>query len=428
ALHPCPPVFCERSSTPEGLVDSQRSLDRRPWHELEVLRARGVVSILRDEQPAREARPEVAGNEIDPVGFLDRSERAARYAKSSDRLEAGQAEHRESVVALTRGNQPAAVRTLGNQREPFKVRDEVSVVDRHHQFPARFLRTEAPQSASLLADVERPVARVGDTAFDLRRNAARAQVLGAELAAAGERQAVFLDRAMLERGERVQGLAVTAQAEAVAFTLPAGCRGEQCQRAIRRVHLPHAQPGVGRVVAVAGDDDDAPVGQLGEVDVVDQARSLAEQRAARAVVDVQPRFLVGADDAARGRVGSVAPDRRVVRRILGSGADRVGLGNGDHLDRGQSDGRGGTRGEQTRQGEDRRGAHQNAYLPTSWNTGPASSASSSYSSKSRPTWSPMVSNLLNTSRFLPLSRFEPTARIVKWLPKRFSMKTSRSAP
>src|SRR5690606_24412411 len=224
-------------------------------------------------------------------------------------------------------------------------------------------------------------------------------------------------------------LPTSAQAEAVALTLPARGSAEQGQSAGRLVHLPRPEHGVAGIVAVAGDDDDTPVGQLGQIDVVDQARRLAEQCAAGEVVDVQAGLLVCPDDQAGGGVRGIAPDRRIVRRIGIGRSHRLGFGGRRHLHRRQADRGGrGAGGKNAGERECKQRAHQNAYLPTSWNTGPASSASSSYSSKSRVTWSSIVSNLLKVSRFLPFSRLEPTARIVKLSPKRFSTNISRSAP
>src|SRR5690606_7233665 len=87
-------------------VQSQSSLYRGPGHELEVLRMRRILAVLSHEQPLRELRSEVAGDELDAVGFLDRAEWAPGDAEAAHRRQRGQAEHREGVVTLARGDQP----------------------------------------------------------------------------------------------------------------------------------------------------------------------------------------------------------------------------------------------------------------------------------------------------------------------------------
>src|SRR5690606_7918786 len=102
---------------------------------------------------------------------------------------------------------------------------------------------------------------IGDAAFDLGRDHPRPQMLGQD-PAAREGEAVFLYRPFLERGEGMDRLAIAAQAEAVALALPARDRAEQDQRSGGLVHLPRPQHGVAGIVAVAGDDDEAAIGQL----------------------------------------------------------------------------------------------------------------------------------------------------------------------
>src|SRR5690606_2760876 len=146
----------------------------------------------------------------------------------------------------------------------------------------------APLAVFLFADVERAVARIGDASLDLARDHPRPQTLGQDLAAL-ESEAVFLYRPFLERRVCMDRLAIAAQTQAVTYATLVRNGAEQGQRSGGLVHFPRPEHGVTGIVAVAGNDDDAPIGQLGQIDVVDQARRLAEQRATGEVVDVEAR-------------------------------------------------------------------------------------------------------------------------------------------
>src|SRR5690606_7814259 len=222
------------------------------------------------------------------------------------------------------------------------------------------------------------------------------------------------------------------EAHAIGFSRPAWYGSEFGQLGAAGVEPVNAQHGGQRIVTIAGDHDHPGGPHVHQVDVVEPPASREAAGLAVQAIDVEPGLLVGGDDQAGGRIGRVAPDGRIVGGVLCRRADRLGFDRSGNRDRRQAARGRGAGAEGQRQGSGERcggeAAHQNAYLPTSWNTGPAFSASSSYSSKSRSSWSAMVSNLLNTSRFLELSRLEPTARRVKLSPKRFSTNTSRSAP
>ena len=110
-------------------LDPQRRLDRGPRHQLEILRrAAGCTPSWATNRP-----PGKPGRNCRRPARCRRSPRSRQTCRrrcgSGRRGHAGQAIERIGVVALARGDQIAAVRPRGSERQPLDIGDEVLAVD-----------------------------------------------------------------------------------------------------------------------------------------------------------------------------------------------------------------------------------------------------------------------------------------------------------
>ena len=200
----------------------------------------------------------------------------------------------------------------------------MTAVDPRHHFARRLPRREAPDAAVFLADVERAVACIDGAAFGLARHRHLAKPGNARVFT--ERHGPFADIAFLGGGEDDQSpVAAAIAANPVCLAGPRRKRRQGRKLGREGVEAEQRYLAVGKVAAVACEDDHALIAHVDQIDVVEGGPGGKIAYLAVEAVDVKPALLVGRDDQAGGGIGRIAPDRRIVGGVRIGGADRLGL-------------------------------------------------------------------------------------------------------
>ena len=184
---------------------------------------------------------------------------------------------------------------------------------------------EGPHGGIFLADIQTLVAVVGHATFGLAGYFELAYLL-ATRCAGGAVEAVLQEGAVLVVSDGVdRTLAVLKQAQAVDVAQRRGDLANIVKLAAARVDGEQVQA---VVIAVAGHRQIHPTAAqleaITHIDVVQAAHRQVLHLLASQVVDTQAALLVGAQHAARGRLGGIDPDRRIVGGIA-EARHRIGL-------------------------------------------------------------------------------------------------------